>query len=58
MRAGDTTELAVRLESSAAVLEDIVVTGTMKAVSRTNSPRTSRGVYGRLLPGEPYAKCV
>ena len=28
----------MRLESSAAVLEDIVVTGTMKAVSRTNSP--------------------
>ncbi|WP_420457905.1 TonB-dependent receptor [Neolewinella sp.] len=38
VRAGDTTELTLHLEGSAAVLEDIVVTGTMKAVSRTNSP--------------------
>ena len=36
--AGGVTHLNVYLEPSAAVLEDVVVTGTMKAVSRSNSP--------------------
>ncbi|CAH0999100.1 Vitamin B12 transporter BtuB [Neolewinella maritima] len=35
---GDTTVLDLVLEAGAAVLDDIVVTGTMKAVSRSNSP--------------------
>lgn len=35
--AGD-NRLEITLETSAAMLEDVVVTGTMKAVSRSNSP--------------------
>ncbi len=38
IREGDTTEVRISLEAIAAVLEGVVVTGTMKAVSRANSP--------------------
>ncbi len=38
IRERDTTVAHLRLEASAAVLESVVVTGTMKAVSRADSP--------------------
>ncbi|MFT5999665.1 MAG: outer membrane receptor for ferrienterochelin and colicins [Neolewinella sp.] len=38
LKAGTTKELTITLESTSATLDEIVVTGTMKAVSRANSP--------------------
>lgn len=38
LKEGILNELTIRLESSSATLDEVVVTGTMKAVSRANSP--------------------
>jgi outer membrane receptor for ferrienterochelin and colicins len=38
LEAGTTNELTITLESTSSTLDEVVVTGTMKAVSRANSP--------------------
>jgi outer membrane receptor for ferrienterochelin and colicins len=38
LKAGISNKLTITLESTSATLEEVVVTGTMKAVSRANSP--------------------